>query len=264
MSTRVKAIYGDSIKELRQNMGKDTEDPVVELLSKNEMSQIPVNNIDAQLVVKDNTDQIDRLRYIYGYIRKNGPISTQDIIAGTKFTPLVDLVNDGLVSYEEMKLRGNPKSYSVTDKPFPAEWGTIDAIMSMDAPVIVPVKKTSTKSIGTRTVKDPSKNALTRMMEKDITIPQDTEDSYRKFLMDMQMLHYGVQELDDLIKDILRVVDRRLDNIAYECPLCKGKLQRNISEARCTNPRCGIKIDAGDFQKSLKVIALMKSHSGEL
>ncbi len=175
---------------------------------------------------------------------------------------LTELCKAGYADFKEHKSRGNPKSYWVTDKPVPKDWGTLEDIRATPRPVSEPVVRTAVS--GAKKGKDPSKNALTKMLEKDISIPQDTEESYRRFLMDLQMLHYGVGEIDGLLNEIVKVIYRRLDNITYECPLCKGKIQRNITEARCTNPRCGIKIDAGDFNKSMKVMALMKDHSGEL
>ncbi len=65
MSTKIKGTYCDNIKELRQSMGKNTEDPVIEMLSKKEMDAERTITAEVTVPSQDVGTISDNAKYVY-------------------------------------------------------------------------------------------------------------------------------------------------------------------------------------------------------
>jgi len=272
MSKAIKTVYNTNMKDIRTSNGKDTTPPEVHLLTKKELEQDKLTptlpqNIDVgdanDLKTKDMMGQ-----YVYAVIMRSGKCVFKDIQDATHYKKMdlrmiLDRMEKAkLIEYVTLSTRGHPRLYNVVEStPIPKSWGSKDAIKGMKNPVaqpeidIVYTDASRTTVMPSKKAKDPSDNALTRLMSKTDRIPMNSEESYRKFLMDLNGLRYGIREIDDLIKEIENTIQSRLDSVDYRCPVCNTKVVKKVTEASC--PKCDIKLDCGDFKKALEMFPMI-------
>ena len=50
---------------------------------------------------------------------------------------------------------------------------------------------------------------------------------------------YGIDEIDKILDCIIELSKKRIDEADYRCPVCrKGRLEKDITAAYCTNSKC--------------------------
>ena len=247
--------YNKAVQKARDKIGK--EDPV-----------IVVPDVDApnEAIQGTRSEEITPLRVlqmqtVYGCLSRTprrliSQISDETgVTANTLGDLLPKMVKEGILVSEILPKRGQPKCYSINVlNPIPEGWPTLEEMKNLPKlePTYPPTQPGKPK-IYTGDIEKARDNPLTKMLLKDDTHAFDVS-GYQQFIEDTKKF-YGIKELDDVIKVLHKLCQKRIDDQFVECPICKGRIERHVSEARCK--KCGTKIDAGTFEKSMEMFSIL-------
>ena len=200
------------------------------------------------------------LQYAYGIFLDKGTISNQDFIKISNY-PAKSSVQI-LRKLEEM---GLIKSYYVyvsirkmvwaivDDKVIPEGWPPKGVLLTMENPYkdYVPQHKEK-EPVNEADLVDAANNPLTRMILNKNEHVENVEP-YKQLMEDTKKF-YGKEEIDSLIKVIHEICKRRIEQQSIECPLCRGRLVRDKNTVRCLNPKCGVELNGGTFENSMRML----------
>ena len=98
---------------------------------------------------------------------------------------------------------------------------------------------------------------VTKAFSADPVVLEKAMPTYQAFYEDLRNLpDYPVPEIRGIIKDLMELCRKRLENVHYECPVCKGTLKRVGNEVKCEG-RCKISVGAPDLESAMKYMRLI-------
>ncbi len=200
-----------------------------------------------------------RLQYAYSRFLDKGTMTRKQFKSLSNYTEnmskdiLIELERMGLIKSTILYLENGAKLYSIVDDKFiPQGWPAKGELLNMESPYrdyVYKPKSTPTEQDMT----EASDNPLTKMLSnKDLHV--DDTSSYEQLIKDTSRF-YGVEELDTLIGAIHEICKRRVEQRYVECPLCRGRIQRNKARIHCTN--CGLELNGGTFENSMRMAMLI-------
>ena len=159
----------------------------------------------------------------------------------------------GLVNTEKMgSAKKSPvECYVLADAPLPEGWD-VDEMIAMAGSVRPAERKEDApkepKPFGAHVVKAFSTDAVVLEKAKPV---------YEAFYEDLRNLpEYSVPEIRGIVKDLMELCRKRIAEVHYECPVCRGRLKRTGSEVRCEG-KCKISVGAPDLDTALKYMRLI-------
>lgn len=141
--------------------------------------------------------------------------------------------------------------YVLADAPLPDGWD-VDEMIAMAGSVRPAEQKADApkepKPFGAHVIKAFSTDAVVLEKAKPV---------YEAFYEDLRNLpDYSVPEIRQIVKDLMELCRKRIADVHYECPVCKGKLKRTGNEVRCEG-RCKISVGAPDLESAMKYMRLI-------
>lgn len=241
--------YNERVSKAMKSVGKET--------SKAYMKNLEIGR-EKMLADLERIKTV-RTQYIYGRFLDRGSWTKKELKELTDASEhiIVDILRnleDSQLIYSEIfDCQYRVKTYTICDdKHIPEGWPAKGELIMMKCPF----HKTVPKKKRTEQEKAESKiinNPMTKMLRN---LDEHVEDvsPYKQLLEDTKRF-YGKEELDDLISAIHNICKIRIEQQYIACPLCKGRIQRNMSEAVCT--KCGAKINGGTFEKSMEMLKVL-------
>ena len=246
--------YNKAVKKAMTSIGKQET-------AKQDAQQPAGGSIQAPKDDETVSVKTKQKQKVYGYLSQNPRRIIQQISEETGITVnmlseiLPRMVKEGLLVSEILPKRGQPKCYSINVlNPIPEGWPTIQEMQALPRmEPLYPSTQPGKPKVFTDDMAKARDNPLTKMLMKEDTHVFDVS-GYQQFIEDTKKF-YGIKELDDVIKVLHKVCQKRIDDQFVECPICKGRVERKVSEARCK--KCGTKIDAGSFERSLEMFRIL-------
>ena len=141
--------------------------------------------------------------------------------------------------------------YVLADAPLPDGWN-VDEMIAM-AQSQRPAEKKDAPSVGSK----PFGAHVAKAFSGDPVVLEKAMPTYQAFYEDLRNLpDYPVPEIRGIIQDLMELCRKRLKNVHYECPVCKGTLKRVGNEVRCEG-RCKISVGAPDLESAMKYMRLI-------
>ena len=157
----------------------------------------------------------------------------------------------GLIESEKMGpyVQSPVECYALADAPLPEGW-TVEEIISR-ANALQPVDREKAS-------RDDSFGAdIIEIFSKDPVVLESAVPAWEGFRQDLIALDCRNQpEIKKIVKDLIRLSERRLSNISYQCPVCGGKVTKTKTGVKCAG-KCKISIDAPDSKTAMEYLALI-------
>lgn len=204
--------------------------------------------------------KLQRLQAAYGVFLKRNRMNRKDFLAETGLSQHVgtDVLNEltmmGLLDCDIACLEGMTMQWALkSGASLPEGWPSKEMLITMECPKATKrgakhnVSKTAEKK------EDPSAdNPLTRMLRKEV---HPTEVKGYELMLKAMSQDFLNKELNDLADAVASLCLKRIEQQHIDCPLCKGRLQRNMFELHCT--QCGVTVDGGTFEKSMEILKVL-------
>ena len=249
--------YNKNIARIRESLGK-VEEGDVEMISAvcdANLGITPEKKIE-QPSVSSTPYGLQKAQYIYGRFLEHGPMTMNQLLEVSDLSRT--MCYDATTLLKEMGMvtvgifSEKPKQFIFDvdkTKEIPKGWPSKVDLAHMKAPVSDKPRNGTPKASQPLDEDKIRNNPLTKMLMKTNEHPIQTT-GYEQFMKDTNKF-YGIKELDEVIKVLHQVCKERI-NRYIECPICKGRIQKNITEVYCK--KCKIRLDTGDFEKSLRML----------
>ena len=205
--------------------------------------------------------KLERVQFAYGRFLEKKRFNYRTFMDETGFTEhiakdvLDELIKLGLVRANIENSSTFAKQFEIiSDKVIPDGWPAKGELMTMEITFKVvqqpTVRKVADKPDESRIINNP----LTKALKNTEYHPMNGVDGYEQFMKDTAKF-YNTPELDEIVKAVHELCKSRIEQQYIECPLCKGRIQRTASMARCT--KCGVIQDGGTFEQSMKMLNII-------
>lgn len=240
--------YNDKVSKAMESVGRDVNQARRDNLKKYKEKM----NAELERV------KLSRVQYVYARFLEKESWTKKELMDKTGASEhlmsdiLKELDERGLINSTIIDTRYRMYTYTIiNDRYIPLGWPPKDELIKMKLPFLKsePKKKTLEEKEESKIVNNP----LTKMLRNRDLHVEDVE-AY-KLLMEDTKRYYGKKEIDDLIDAIHEICRIRIEQQWIPCPLCKGRIQRNVSEAICT--KCGAKVNGGTFEKSMEMLTVL-------
>ena len=234
--------YRGNVQDLRARLGKDAV-------------AIPGSDAAEKASKMIITNQV--VRFIASAVMNWGPITATQLKQrtglknGPIYSSLNTLDNLGVLSIGMAMGKGTPKVYSFLDND-------IEGLRRDELTDLESLRPQT--AAGIPEGDSASDNPLTKALSLvDHHIPLTSIDGYRKVIDDIKGLNdggrYGIDEIDRILDCIIELSKKRIDEADYKCPVCrKGRLEKDITAAYCTNSKCKAFANGGSFELSVKML----------
>ena len=157
----------------------------------------------------------------------------------------------GLIESEKMGpyVQSPVECYVLADAPLPEGWNVEEIISRANALQPVDREKAS---------RDDSFGAdIIEIFSKDPVVLESAIPAWEGFRQDLIALDCRNQpEIKKIVRDLIRLSEKRLSNISYQCPVCGGKVTKTKTGVKCAG-KCKISIDAPDSKTAMEYLALI-------
>ena len=139
--------------------------------------------------------------------------------------------------------------YVLADAPLPEGWNVEEIIANADA------CESAEKA---KTPKEETFGAdIIEIFSKDPVVLESAIPAWEGFRQDLIALDCRNQpEIKKIVRDLIRLSEKRLSNISYQCPVCGGKVTKTKTGVKCAG-KCKISIDAPDSKTAMEYLALI-------
>ena len=242
--------YNGRVEKARDSIGKKvpdgTPDAVKEYLRRGEAA--------------NRARKLAKLQYAYSRFLEKNTMTRKEFVRISNYSDdatratLTELEDMGLLTSAVLLYECNTKLYSIVDpKYIPEGWPPRGELLNMVSPYkgyrYIP---RGPKQDGADK-EEAADNPLTRMRSNRNLHVEDTS-GYENLMKDTSKF-YGNEELDSLIASVHEMCRTRIEQRYVECPLCKGRLQRENTGIYCVN--CRLRVDGGTFENSLRMATVI-------
>lgn len=177
--------------------------------------------------------------HVSGWVKKH-----VDILKGLG---LVETVKTG------PDMRSPVECYVLADAPLPNGWDA-ESIVAM-AQDYKPATQEGRASKGPND--DTFGADVIKAFSWDPVVLSSAIPAWEGFRQDLIKLDCRDQpEIKKIVKDLIRLSERRLSNISYICPVCGGKVSKTKTGVKCSG-RCKIAIDGPDSKTAMEYLGLI-------
>lgn len=99
-------------------------------------------------------------------------------------------------------------------------------------------------------------DALSRISSPGVSISEDVLPAYKEAFERVSRMHYGIEEIDDVLDQFASALRGRISSVRRPCPLCGRTLDIEVAKVSCS--KCGITIDSPSLEASLRMLAHCK------
>ena len=243
--------YNDRVSKAMKTVGKESK-----LNNIQNMAEYKADLMDSLEKIK-----LKRLQYTYGRFLDKGTMTKNEFKQMSNASEhlasdvLKELMKKGLISAEIINTQTRQYQFTIVDdKRIPEGWPAKGELIMMKSPYFrFESRKTAIKTEQEKMESKIINNPMTRMLRNMNDHVMDVTP-YKQLMEDTKRF-YGNEEVDSLISALHEICRTRIEQQYIACPLCKGRIQRNKSEAVCTN--CGAKINGGTFEKSMEMLKIL-------
>lgn len=234
-------------------------------ISAKKREAVTENLLEYSKVRRQFIDEIKtrRLQFAYGRFLENPVWTKKRFMKETKISEHV--TDDIFKSLENMGLIGfrisdsstySKEYYLISDKNIPEGWPAKGELIMMENSYTMDRKNVVVKKPTTdeKTENEIVNNPLTMMLRNPDYHAMNGVDGYVKLMKDTAK-SYGNEEIDRLVEAIHKVCILRIEQQYVECPICRGRIQRNRNQARCTG--CGIMLEAETFAQTMDCLKIL-------
>lgn len=240
-----KMKYNDLIQGIRDRLGKTEESTQTEVTHTEPVNE-ESNNCTPTI--------IGYMQKFYGRLLiENSPALSKDIADnvgiphGSVRRTVNALIKANLVLVETIPKRGSPQVFTINPAtPLPEGWPSAEELKRSLPLINIPKGVMQSEQDRQVSARD---NPLTRMLLNEGKSPFDTT-GYEEFIQDTKKT-YGIKELDDVVDVLHKICMERIANKRIDCPICHGKIERNVDELYCK--KCKLRLNGGSFERSLEM-----------
>ena len=201
--------------------------------------------------------KLARLQFSYGKFLDKKVFTYRTFMSATGFSEhiakdnLDALIDMGLIKSGIRQTSSFSKYFELATTKIPEGWPSKEELVSMELTYRNDKPSKPKEKVVLNEDQKASNNPLTRALKNKDYHPMNGIDSYEQFMKDTAKF-YSAPELNEIVKAVHDLCRMRIEQQYIECPLCKGRIQRTNSLARCT--KCGVVQDGGTFEQSMLML----------